>query len=92
MSPRDASAADFKIRYNDIQGGWDGEGNIDQGPRLCQSGRRRFPSEIAGGPVGPGRQMWVVDKVTSPCIDAGDPTSAIGRGAAAERPADQHGR
>ncbi len=81
------------IAYSDVQGGWLGEGNIDVNPDFVQAGywtqpSPRQPSErnwIEGdyhlkseaGRWDPNSQSWVVDNVTSLCIDAGDPNSPV---------------
>jgi parallel beta-helix repeat protein len=46
------------VTYSDIQGGWEGEGNINEDPRF-------FPFPIRG--------FEYVLRQTSPCIDTGDP-------------------
>ena len=85
--------------YSDVQGGWDGDGNIDADPLFVAVGRVTDPSSPLGQvPALGGRLTWVAgdyhlksqgwrwnsqdgtwtsDEVTSPCIDAGDPTSAL---------------
>ena len=47
------------VKYSDVQGGWDGEGNIDEDPVF-------FPDPIYG--------FDYLLKPSSPCIDAGDPS------------------
>jgi predicted outer membrane repeat protein len=88
------------IRYSDVRGGWQGEGNIDADPQFAGPGRWEDGSD-PGATVTPdhanavwvegdyhlksqaGRwdtasERWVQDAVTSPCIDAGDPTIPVG--------------
>jgi hypothetical protein len=70
---------DALMSYCNVQGGWEGEGNIDVDPLFAdpaagdyhlksQSGRRALS----------GRSEWVNDSVTSPCIDAGNPDMFMG--------------
>jgi hypothetical protein len=83
------------VAFSDVQGGWDGPGNVDADPRFVQAGRWNLTS-TPGQPIGTtwvegdyhlksqagrreaGSGSWVVDEVTSPCIDAGDPNSPVG--------------
>jgi parallel beta-helix repeat protein len=96
----DPCAAPTFVRYSNVQGGWSGEGNIDDDPYFVDPGYwadaddPNIPDEpndpnavwIDGdyhlksqaGRWDPVSQSWVVDDVTSPCIDAGDPNSPIG--------------
>jgi hypothetical protein len=52
-----------QARYSNIEGGWPGEGNIDEDP------------QIAWNPFDPGHLMSIGCgfQIDSPCIDAGDP-------------------
>jgi len=75
------------VSYSNIQAGWPGRGNINADPLFADP---LGPDNIAGtedddlrlqsqvGRWDPNSQAWVQDVVTSPCIDAGDPTSLIG--------------
>jgi hypothetical protein len=73
---------EYTIRYNDIQGGWTGQGNIDADPLFADSANRDYHLKSQAGRWDPKTGSWVIDSVTSPCIDAGDPTSAVGSEAA----------
>jgi parallel beta-helix repeat protein/predicted outer membrane repeat protein len=88
------------IIYSNIQGDWEGEGNIEEDPLFVNPGYWADADDpnIVVGPNDPnavwvdgdyhlkseaGRwdpisKSWIVDDVTSPCIDAGDPNSPIG--------------
>ncbi len=59
------------VTYSDIEGGYEGKGNIDTDP--CFAGDYHLKSQA--GRWDPYSQSWVKDNVTSPCIDAGDPNS-----------------
>jgi len=88
------------VSYSNIQGGWEGEGNIDVDPLFVEPGywahiedanfvvEPNDPNAVwVGGDYHlksqAGRwdaksESWVVDDVTSPCIDAGDPNNPVG--------------
>jgi len=88
------------ITYSNIQGGCEGEGNIDEDPLFANPGywadindpnvivEPNVPNAVwidgdyhlksEAGRWDPVIESWVVDDVTSPCIDAGDPNSAVG--------------
>jgi hypothetical protein len=69
---------EYDIRFNDIPGGWEGEGNIDLDPLFADPENRDYRLMSQAGRWSPARRTWVVDDVTSPCIDAGDPSSDVG--------------
>jgi len=64
--------------YSDIQGGWPGEGNIDADPLFADTANGNYHLISQAGRWEPNSQSWVVDDITSPCIDAGDPNTPIG--------------
>jgi hypothetical protein len=68
---------EFEVRYNDIQGGWEGEGNLDKDPLFADPDADDYHLKSAAGRWDPATQTWVQDTVTSPCIDAGDPTTDL---------------
>jgi beta propeller repeat protein len=71
--------------YSDVQGGWQGEGNLDADPLFVAAGRWADDVWTAGDYHlrSQGRRWnsstssWVADDVTSPCIDAGDPAAEL---------------
>jgi len=87
------------VIYSCLEGGWPGEGNLDQDPLFALPGYWADPNEpnlpldpndgaaiwISGdyhllsqaGRWDPVSQSWVVDDVTSPCIDVGDPSNPV---------------
>jgi predicted outer membrane repeat protein len=89
-----ATNAAVDVAYSDIEGGWPGEGNIDADPLFANPihwdpntaiiapgvplayGDYHLKSQA--GRWDPNSVSWIIDPVTSPCIDAGDPNSAIG--------------
>ncbi len=90
---------DAIVTYSDIQGGWDGVGNIDEDPLFAEPGywadaydpnivvEPNDPNAVwvdgdyhlksEYGRWNPNTQTWVVDDVTSPCINAGDPNMPV---------------
>jgi hypothetical protein len=70
---------DYDIRYNDIQGGWQGPGNIDADPQFADPENRDYHLRSAAGRWAPADGGWIADAVTSPCIDAGDPIAPVGK-------------
>jgi hypothetical protein len=66
------------ITYNDVQGGWLGEGNIDTDPCFADANSGDYHLKSQGGRWDPNSASWVKDDVTSLCIDVGDPKSPIG--------------
>jgi hypothetical protein len=68
------------INYSDIQGGFvsQGIGNIDVDPLFVDPANGDYHLKSQAGHWDPSSQSWVIDDVTSPCIDAGDPASPVG--------------
>lgn len=69
----DVGPGDYIIMSNDIQGGWEGEGNIDVDPCFADPNNRDYHLKSEAGRWDPNAGTWVRDDVTSPCIDAGHP-------------------
>ncbi|MGD8786702.1 MAG: C10 family peptidase [Phycisphaerales bacterium] len=65
------------ITYSDVQDGWPGQGNIDNDPLFADPSNGDYHLKSRGGRWDPVSQSWVLDSVTSPCIDAGDPTTSF---------------
>jgi len=83
------------VTYSNVEGGYEGQGNIDADPGFVDPGHR----DDSGTPDDPNDDMWVngdyhlksqaghwdrdsqswvLDDLTSPCIDAGDPNAPLG--------------
>ena len=73
----DVGADEYEIQFNDIQGGWQGVGNIDVDPLFSDPAAGGYHLKSKAGRWDPGTQGWVKDRATSPCIDAGDPSSDV---------------
>jgi parallel beta-helix repeat protein len=66
------------VTYSDIQGSWQGNGNIDDEPLFADYDNSDYHLKSEAGRWEPITQSWVQDENSSPCIDAGDPNSDIG--------------
>jgi len=73
------------VAYSDVQGGWEGDGNIDADPLFVSLGQwldgvwmpGDYHLKSQGWRWDGGAGGWVSDEATSPCIDAGDPASEL---------------
>lgn len=73
------------VAYSDVQGGWEGDGNIDADPLFASLGRWAdgiwtsgdYHLKSQGWRWDGDADSWTSDEATSPCIDAGDPTSEL---------------
>lgn len=63
------------VAYSDVQGGRPGEGNIDADPLFADPNNRDYHLKSQAGRWDPAGARWIKDDVTSPCVDAGDPSS-----------------
>ena len=64
-----------KARYSCIERGSDGTGNFSSDPLFVDPNAKDFHLRSERGRYWPKYDVWVLDKVTSPCINAGDPES-----------------
>ena len=75
--------ADFSgtVIYSNVNGGWAGVGNIDLDPLFADAGAGDYHLKSQAGRWDPGANSgagaWILDDVTSPCIDAGDPADSV---------------
>ena len=65
------------ITHSNIQGGFSGEGNIDTDPLFADVSNGDYHLKSQAGRWDSTSQSWVIDDVSSPCIDAGDPSIPI---------------
>jgi parallel beta-helix repeat protein len=65
------------VTYSNVQGSFEGTGNIDADPLFADSANGDYHLKSQAGKWDPISQSWVMDSVTSPCIDVGDPTSSF---------------
>lgn len=94
LDPHQVWLAKTTVTYCNVEGGYPGVGNIDVDPDWAAPGQWRLPRandpsrdvwiegdyhlKSEAGRWDPAVRTWVHDEVTSPCIDAGDPTTPVG--------------
>jgi hypothetical protein len=66
------------VTYSDVQGGWPGEGNIITDPLFVDPENGDYHLKSQAGRWDLTSQSWILDDVTSPCIDAGNPNTSFG--------------
>lgn len=72
-----ADGGNLTVRYSDVQGAQQGQGNISQDPRFVGgSGADAYALRSTAGHWD--GAAWVMDGESSPCIDVGDPQSPVG--------------
>ncbi|AQT66993.1 outer membrane assembly lipoprotein YfgL [Anaerohalosphaera lusitana] len=64
-----------EVRYSCIERGSPGETNITDEPAFVDLAGQDYHLRSERGRYDPAVEKWVLDDVTSPCIDAGDPTA-----------------
>ena len=64
-----------QAHYSCIERGGEGPGNISLDPMFADPNNGDFHLKSERGRYWPQHDVWVLDKVTSPCIDAGDPAA-----------------
>jgi hypothetical protein len=74
-------------RYSCLQQNDAGPTNINRDPLFADPDRGDYHLRSTRGRYWPEYEVWVLDEVSSPCIDAGDPNSPIG-----EEPSPNGGR
>jgi hypothetical protein len=75
----DVLSGEYNVRYNDIQGGWSGTGNLDVDPLFANAENGDYHLKSQAGRWDPTTASWVLDDVTSPCIDAGNPSTSYSK-------------
>jgi len=64
-----------EARFSCIQRGSPGEGNISAYPKFADANNNDYHLRSARGRYWPSHDIWVLDNVSSPCVDAGDPNA-----------------
>lgn len=64
-----------QARYSRVNDASEGEGNIDGDPLMVDPNNGDYHLFSERGRYWPEHDVWVLDKRTSPCVDAGDPTA-----------------
>jgi hypothetical protein len=57
---------------------WHGEGNINANPFFVDTENRDYHLKSQSGRWDTTSQGWVIDPISSPCIDTGDPSISVG--------------
>jgi hypothetical protein len=57
---------------------WSGEGNINADPFFADPENEDYHLKSQSGRWDPTSQGWIIDPISSPCIDAGDPSISVG--------------
>ena len=73
-----ANDSALTVAYSDAFGGWPGDDNKDVDPLFADPDNGDYHLMSQAGRWDPMSEVWIVDDVTSPCIDTGDPLSPIG--------------
>jgi hypothetical protein len=65
------------ISFSAVQDGWegDGDGNTAADPLFADPDNADYHLKSHAGRWDSATQAWIIDDVSSPCIDAGDPDS-----------------
>jgi len=63
----------LQAKYSCIEEGGEGEGNISVEPGFVDANGGDYHLHSERGRYWPAYDVWVLDKVTSPCVDGGDP-------------------
>jgi hypothetical protein len=63
------------VTYSNVQGGHIGVGNMDTDPFFANPDAGDYHLKSQAGRWDVINEIWIIDDVTSPCIDAGDPHS-----------------
>jgi parallel beta-helix repeat protein len=66
-----------RARYSCVERGSEGEGNITDDPLFVDADNSDYHIRSERGRYWPRFDIWVLDKVTSPCVDGGDPDAEV---------------
>ncbi len=72
------SSGTVTVSYSNVEEGYTGAGNIDNDPCFADPCKADYHLKSQSGRWEPASQAWIIDDLTSPCIDAGDPMAPIG--------------
>jgi len=71
----DGGLSIIAITYSNVQGGWPGNGNVNNNPLFANPANGDYHLKSQGGRWDVNQNAWLIDSSTSPCIDAGSPDS-----------------
>jgi hypothetical protein len=66
-----------RASYSCVERGSEGEGNISDDPLFVDADNDDYHIRSERGRYWPRFDIWVLDKATSPCVDAGDPQAKV---------------
>jgi hypothetical protein len=66
-----------RASYSCIERGSEGEGNISDDPLFVDADNGDYHIRSERGRYWPRFDIWVLDRVTSPCVDTGDPQAEV---------------
>ena len=66
-----------RATYSCVQRAGPGKGNFSEDPLFADAENGDYHLRSKGGRYWPAHDVWVIDEVTSPCIDAGDPDAGF---------------
>jgi len=70
-------ASNSPVIYSDVEGGYLGQGNIDEDPLFAPVDVPDYHLQSIYGRYDPRIGTWIIDRDHSPCIDAGDPSDPV---------------
>ena len=73
----DGDLFECRARYSCIERGSEGEGNITDDPLFVDADNGDYHIRSERGRYWPEHDVWVLDRVTSPCVDGGEPDADI---------------
>ncbi|UCD51119.1 MAG: tail fiber domain-containing protein [Phycisphaerales bacterium] len=68
-----------QARYSRLEEVDEGQHNITAGPRFVDAANGDYHLRSKRGRYWPRHDVWVLDEVSSPCIDGGDPNMPVGQ-------------
>ena len=77
-TPDEIYGDNAEVTYSNVQGGFGGEGNMDVDPLFADPENGDYHLKSQAGRYDPHSQTWIVDDITSLCIDAGNPSTPVG--------------
>jgi hypothetical protein len=68
-----------RATYSCVERGSEGEGNISDDPLFVDADNGDYHIRSERGRYWPRFDIWVLDRATSPCVDAGDPQAEVSK-------------
>ena len=74
---REGLELNLEVIFCNVRGGFPGQGNINIDPQFVDPNNGDFHLKSQAGRWDTASETWVIDTISSPCIDAGDPNTPI---------------